>query len=80
MTSDQTRQAVLESVKSCLKTVLSPNQAKHPEKFAMNPTKGVCNTLWNISHKVQLVAEVARLSPFYSWFQNFTSQKCCNAF
>ena len=39
-------------------TVLSPTQAKLPEKFPMNPTKGVCNTLWNISHKVQLVAQV----------------------
>ena len=54
--SDQTRQALLKSVKLCLKNLLSPKQAKPPEKFPLKHTKGICNTLWNISRKVQLVA------------------------
>ena len=56
--SDQIRQALLKSVKLFLKTLISPKQAKPPEKFPINPTKGVRNNLWNISHKAQLVAHV----------------------
>ena len=36
-------------------------QSKALEKFPLNRKKGVCNTLWNISCKVQLVAQVPGL-------------------
>ena len=63
--SDQTRQALLKSVKLSLKTLLSPKQAKPPEKFPMNSTKGACNTLWNICRKVQLAAVQVPGSVFF---------------
>ena len=39
MTSDQTGQAVLESVKSCLKTVLSPKAGKTSREICHEPYK-----------------------------------------
>ena len=59
-------------------TVLSPTQAKLPAKLPMNPTKGVCNTLWNISHKVQLVAQVPGSILFILGFKTLHRKSVCN--
>ena len=62
-------------------TVLSPKQAKPPEKYPMNPTKGVCNTLWNINHKVQFIAQVPGSILFILGFKLLhRNSVCSNAF
>ena len=56
--SDQTRQALLKSIKLCLATLLSPKQIKPTENLPMNCTKGVCHALLNINRKLQLVVQM----------------------